>query len=384
MDDSADDSAGSEALNLRSLFRGLTAERVLFYVAIASLWVAAIISVTINDQIPGGWVAGWHRWDAEWYYQIWKDGWGFDPHTLVFMPVFPWLTGALADLTSLSFAAAAILINLPSYCVAGVIAAEFLDRRFKVPWWGVFVFHLCSPVAFFAFVPYSDALFCLLFWCAVVVVSEQSDFSFTRWRQHLPPGLLLMLLPLVRMTGFALVVWVFFRRWSAFAALLALAFFLYMNLKVTGEALFFLNTQLEFAMPTGWFGDGLLAVVDELLRPPLLPEQRVLWLQTSVLPLLSTLLILVTAGWLAGRRQWFFLGTLLAVAFFSRNQSYWRSVVRYDMPLVPMLALPWLTPPKGHRLKSFAVYFLTVVLLILGLVLQLGIGHRFHLGFWGF
>lgn len=349
--------------------------------------MAAIVFFTMNDVVTQGWLEAWNRWDAGWYYQIWKDGWGHDPHTLVFMPLFAWVAGGLADRTTASFALAALLINLPCFTLAGVIAAEYLGRRFEVSWWGIFLFHLCAPAGFFAFVPYSDALFYLLFWLAIVILESPPP----TWRERLAQKSLMLLLPFARLTGFALVIWALFRRWSALAVLVSFALVCWINHRITGDAFYFLHTQVEFAMPDGWFADGLAAAVSECLTPPLNPNFRLDWMTTALLPVLSTMLIVLALFWYAFKRQWFFVATIFAVAFFSRNQTFWRSVVRYDLPLVPLLAVPWLAWTRrgaaagaGGGFRSSLALAAIGALLAIGLALELGLGRRFHLGFWAF
>ena len=87
-----------------------------------------------------------------------------------------------------------------------------------------------------------------------------------------------------------------------------------------------------------------------------------------------------------------FAATMVVFALFSRNQAHWRSVFRYDLPLNPLLILPWVhwfsdskatSGLKKHLIWGVAGSFI-VVLLAVGLAIQLGIARRLHIGGWGF
>jgi hypothetical protein len=345
-----------------------------------------------NSDSFGQWIEQWGRWDAEWYSRIFRNGYGDDPRSLVFMPGFSFATAAVGSVFGLSFEGAAFALNVISYFVTSVIVSEFLAKRFKVPWWSILLVQLSNPVAFYALVPYSDALFSLFFWCAICfAVREPQTLSKN---EKLSFAALLLLAPLIRITGFTLGIWSTLKRWFALIVLLPLALYLFMNFLKTGDAFYFLRAQKDFLMPDGWLLDGIRYNWFELNHPPGLREggqMTLFWVQTSVFPLISTLLIAVSCAWLAKRRELVLLITMLAVAIFSRNQSYWRSVLRYDWPLMALIVLPWICWSSiGEevntltRVRAYAARVFLFNLLFWGIIFQVGVARLLHVGIWAY
>ena len=353
-------------------------------------WIAFTVWYTTGPGHDGNWFEGWNRWDGFWYGQIWREGYGNDPHTLVFMPAFPWLAGAVSTATTLSFSAACTGLNLVSYFIGGVLAAEFLSRRFAVSAPLVFGAHLAAPAAFYAFMPYSDALFYAVFWLAITI-GDRSPETLTRAQRRVA-WLVLFLLPTVRLTGFALGAWVLFRRWYALAVLATLALVLATNSLKAHDAFFFLSGQEDFQMPSGWFVHGLVYHWRELFKFPREPAiQQVFWLETTALPLLSLAFAVFAAFWLSRRRELLLALTIVSIAVFSRNQSFWRSVGRYDLPLTLLILLPWLSwscATKATRARYFVQALGVIVVscfVIAGLFIQWSLGRGLHaVGQWAF
>lgn len=371
---------------------GLTGARVGFYLLFFSIWIFFTVWYVRFDGSTMPFVEGWNRWDADWYWQIWHDGYGFDPHTLVFMPGFPWLAGIISVLTFTSFGLASMFLNLAAFLIGAVIASEFVKRRFAVSARLTFLAQLSAPAAFYAFMPYSDSLFYLLFWIAITLfVRDPRELSRSERRWS---WLLMLLLPMVRTTGFSLSIWLLFRRWAAAAVFLPLIVYLFMNYHLAHDPLFFLHAQVEFWMPTGGFLVGLVGHLHELMHFPKEGGVQVLfWLQITLLPILSLCLILLAAVWMVWRREWFLVVTLLTISIFSRNQSFWRSVMRYDLPLTALMILPWLSlarvngaAPKWRRytFPVLAIAFFSLLVLV-GWGLQWGVGRKLHaVGLWGY
>lgn len=362
------------------------------YAAIAAAWFAFILYITWGAPPGGPWITGWHRWDAEWYSQIWHDGYGSDPRTLVFMPMFAWLAGIVGAVTFSSFGFGALILNVVCFTIAGVIASDFLSKRFHVPAWPVFLFHVLSPAAFYAFMPYSDALFYLLFWLMLRLAVRPPE-TLSRL-ERATCWLLMAALPSVRTTGFFLGIWVFFRRWYALALIVPFALVLLVNHWFTEDPFFFLHAQARFDMPAGGIWEGIVYHWDHFRKGPFLnPQETLFWIQITVLPILSFLFIFISATWLLVRGERFLAVTLLAIALLSRNQAYWRSVVRYDLPLMPLIVLPWVkwssaakTTGRGRGLiLSVCAIAVLAMIGIAGLAIQWGVGRILHYnGIWAF
>jgi hypothetical protein len=227
----------------------------------------------------------------------------------------------------------------------------------------------------------------LLFWLALGL-AVKPVCELARW-QKTAAGALLFFAPWFRLTGFSLLIWILFKRWYATLVLIPLGLLLWANWLATGNALYFLSAQRSFVMPEGWLWHGLIYHAQELFRPP--PpwkvEESFFWLAGTVLPWVSLLLLGVSSTWLFRRRERLLAVTILAVALFSRNQAFWRSVLRYDLPLFPLMALPWIVwaSARGNcsaRRLVGAVVFLALI--VAGFVLQSLFAGRMHGGAWTF
>ena len=365
-------------------------ERYWVYLFIYVVWLSWMIAITTG---PGGfaaWLNGFHRWDAELYFRIWNFGYGEDPRTLVFPPGYSWLTGLVSSVAHIPFDLAAMVVNIPSFFAAGVLAAEFMHRKFRVSWLAVFVLHLSFPVALYVFVPYSDCLFDLFFWGALTL-ADRDPKTLTR-DERVVAWALLFFAPFVRLTGFALAIWIFFRRWFALAVFPTLGLFMLGNYLVTGDPFYFIHVQIIFMMPNGWLWDGVKYHLHDLVHLPryAFGQGTLFWVQVTVLPWISLFFLTVSALWLARRKEWMIALTIIAVALFSRNQAYWRSVFRYDLPLATFVGLPylWWANKENHtlwpRLKSRAASVFFAILVIVGFIFEWGFVRRLHVGAWIF
>lgn len=118
------------------------------------------------------------------------------------------------------------------------------------------------------------------------------------------------------------------------------------------------------------------------------------WTRMHLLPIGILILTGVLVAWLAARREWVLLQTLLAIVLISHSQAFWRSVVRYDMPIWPFLAAPLLSVLQTigekdrvtnlDRSLRWAVSATLLILGVAGLVLQGSYAHLFVRGGWTF
>lgn len=364
--------------------------------AMTLAWIGLLYLATGGGGLDEWW-ARWARWDAHFYLRIWSEGYGSESVTLAFPPGYPWLVGSVSTLTGLPFFTVGSAISLLSLLVSGVLLGRLAQRDFGVSGPLAYAVWLCAPAMYFALSPYSDLLFCALLLAALYGLTAP---RLTRGEQ-IALLLVLALLPLVRITAFALFALLLLRRWQVLAMLPGAGLFLWLNHAVTGDALHFLRVQSQFLMPDGHLLDGLRGAWRGLLRMPPVEDQDAYlkWLQFSAVPLAQLALLLATALWLALRRQGVLALSLLAILLMSHNQGFWRSVVRYDLVLWPLLTLPLLvavqdawrrataapaaiptTPPWRLLLGLLALG----ALMLLSLLLQLRFAAVFHRGGWGF
>ena len=155
--------------------------------------------------------------------------------------------------------------------------------------------------------------------------------------------------------------------------------------------LYFLGAQQDFIMPQGWLWHGMRYHAYELFLPP--PPWKVedgfFWIEGTVLPWLSLLLLVVTTVWLVRKKESLLAVTVVTVALFSRNQAFWRSVLRYDLPLIPLMSVPWLawaakTRAEWQRPLKIGAALVFGILVALGFTLQWFLAVRMHAGAWTF
>jgi hypothetical protein len=356
--------------------------RFAFYLSVYLLWILLIFYGTGGTHAScQSWLAGWQQWDAHWYEQIWREGYpAADPRTLVFPPGYPVIVGIISKLCRASFLATAVVLNLAAFFCTAVLLSEWLSRKFAVSRSLLFVFVLSAPAAYFAFTAYSDLLFMLLLWVLLWLALAEDDPG--GYKSVIAQSLLLLVLPWIRLTGYALASWLFARKIVALAVLASLALWLGFNQMIAGSAFYFLHAQRLFAMPQGNFFQGL---ADGLIHLGSDWSRGTSSLEFGFLPLFYLCALAAAAVWLAKRREGLLALSVLSILLFSYNQGFWRSVVRYDLPLVPVLCLPLLVTAKsGTGLASHVSRAVFYALILSQFSLQLYFGRLFHAGGWAF
>lgn len=356
-------------------------ENLYVYGAIYVLWTLLLVIVT-DWYSAGPWFAQWNRWDSEWYQQIFENG--YDPvRLLVYPPVYPFVVGLLSKISFLSFHAAAVVVNTLSYFAGLVILSEALSAKFDLRQYRIwlFLFALSTPASYFVLSSYSDSLFFFLLWL-LIAITILEWWKIKPWIKYLY-GALFILLPAVRITGYALLSWTVVKRWAAALVLVTLAGWLYLHYYYTGDPFFFLKGQELFGMAPGGFFSGLYHSWSNLtnMPVPLFSDDWNNWLAISLLPIIMLIIMVATGIWLAYKQQWLLALTLFSLVIMSFNQGMWRSVVRYIMPLYGLLGLMLLDisePPQG-RLRWI---FFTV--LGLSFLIQFYFAIIFHSGGWAF
>jgi hypothetical protein len=354
--------------------------RFAVYCSTFVVWVLLIFFAT-GGLHGSSWLAAWQQWDARWYEQIWREGYPkADPRTLVFPPGYPLFVGAISKLFSTSFFGTAVILNLAFFLGTAILIAEWLSQKFGIPACLLFVFMLSAPAAYFSFTAYSDLIFMFLLWISVWLA-----LGGPRGHEALIGEIaLLFVIPWIRLTGYALASWLLARRTAALAVLASLGVWLAFNRLVAGSSLYFLHAQQLFAMPRGNFLSGLADSLFQLVYS-FTKRGITIWLEFGFLPLFY-LIALISAGiWLVKRREGLLAITLLSILAISYNQSVWRSVVRYDLPLTPVLCLPLLMAGKSRsRAIGYCSHAIFWALTVSQFALQIYFARLFHSGGWAF
>lgn len=345
------------------------------------VWVFLIFSVTAGPSFHT-WLADWKRWDANWYEQIWLKGYpASDPKTLVFPPGYPLLVGMLAKLFSGSFMGTAIVLNLIAFFSTAALISDWFSDKFRISPYLLFGFVLSAPTSYIVFTAYSDIVFMLLLW--VLLWLTLSSKRPAGRKALIAQSLTLFVLPWIRLTGYALASWLIDRKVVAFMVIGSFALWLGFNRVVAGSPFYFLHAQQLFAMPEGNFVQGLSSSVGQLFSSDLHNGYVTSWVQFAFLPLFYFGALTAAAIWLAKTGEGLLSITLLSILVLSHNQSVWRSVIRYDLPLFPFLCLPLLVTSRS--LATSYVFKATFYLLMLSqFALQFYFARAFHSGNWAF
>lgn len=351
------------------------------YALIYLLWVLSLVFLTGGFRDFHAWIGSWSHWDAELYERIWKEGYQGDaPKLLAFPPGYPLLIGGISALTHLGFQSAALLLNVLAFFCYAAIASELLLQTMAVPALPLFCLILTSPTAYFIFPAYTDCLYAALLWSSLyLVLLRPTGITF-----RLAEFSLLLIGPWIRLTGYALAVWALFHRYASLAVFISLAGWLSMNYAITGHAFYFLHAQTLYGLPEGNLIDGV--VYSFKLVPIVLPESGGDWLaylQFHLLPVVYFVALLAAGAWLCWRRHWFVGATVIAILLFSHNQPFWRSTLRYDLPLLPFLFVPLLRP-GGEERGAFGRGAVCGAVGACQLILQVYFAALFRSGAWAF
>lgn len=345
------------------------------------VWVILMFFVTARPAFHT-WLADWKRWDAIWYEQIWLKGYpASDPRALVFPPGYSYLVGILAKLFSASFIGTAMVLNLVAFFATAALISDWFSQKFRVSPYLLFGFTLSAPASYIAFTSYSDIVFMLLLWVLLwrMLSSEQKSGR----KPLIAQSLMLLVIPWIRLTGYALASWLLDRKVAAFAVIGSLALWLGFNRVVAGSPFYFLNAQEMFGMPEGNFFQGLFSSVARLFSNDLHNGFVTSWVQFAFLPLFYFGALTGAAIWLARRKEGLLTITVLSILILSHNQSVWRSVIRYDLPILPVLCLPLLVTSRSRTTAN--VFKAAFYLLMAGqFALQFYFARVFHSGGWAF
>lgn len=197
----------------------------------------------------------------------------------------------------------------------------------------------------------------------------------------------MVLVPWIRLTGYALASWMLLCKRYAAGALVALGGWLCFNYWIAGDPLAFLRAQKEFGMPEGSLLKGFHYTAMEILSPPgrLDFDQYVGSLGNHFLPVLYFAGLIWLSVWLARRAEYLLALTVLSTVLLSHYQAFWRGAMRYDLRLIPFLSLPLLSRRRTASSASrYSTYGLYGVFVLLPFVLQIVFARRFHTGSWAF
>ncbi|MCS7056273.1 MAG: hypothetical protein NZM18_08915 [Thermoflexales bacterium] len=196
---------------------------IAFVVSRAALFTAGIVGDVLLPTEEGHWVADpnstflslWAKWDSQWYVQIARDGYWFQPlrqSNVAFFPLYPLAMRLLAPLVGENLVLAGFLISNAAFLLALIFLyrlteLELADRASARRT----VFYLALfPTAFFFSAVYTESLFLLL---------SVATMYFARRQYWLAAALTGMLASATRNLGivlWALVTWEWLRRhgWS--------------------------------------------------------------------------------------------------------------------------------------------------------------------------
>jgi hypothetical protein len=350
----------------------------LFYLT----WILLMFKFTNQGLSAPKWIGLWDQWDVRWYKWIWEEGYSDgNSQLLVFPPVYPYIVGSLSVLTGFKFSECAMVFNLVSYFAGLVIVSDVLCRRFRIRPVLSFLIFLSMPASYFAFSAYPDVLLFFLMWAAVSLILNPDSVL----RKKVLP-VLLLLIPGVQLTGYALLSWIFFIPRFAAVMLISLAAWLIFNNKTAGGAFYFLEAQKVYMLSDGWLYNGMIKAVRGLANLDNFgPERFQKLLKIELLPFAYFILMTLTGIWFWVKKERFFAVTVFAILLATHNQALWRSTVRHDLLIAGLMIVPLhsvlQTEIPHKKLKFWAFY----ILIVTGqFALQLMFARQFRLGNWAF
>jgi len=109
-------------------------------------------------------VNGWFRWDTGWYLKIAALGYSATDGSIIFPPLFPFLTRLTASLLRGHYLLASLVVSNLACLVALILLFEFARRELnsRVGQWRTVIFFMIFPAAFFLYMGYSESLFLAL------------------------------------------------------------------------------------------------------------------------------------------------------------------------------------------------------------------------------
>lgn len=380
------------------------------------LWLALIYVMT--DGLSLGtfaWIQSFNQWDARWYASIGMNGHGFLPQTFVFAPGHSWISGSITELFFQAlrafdfrpkwvdvFSCVSLVLNFFCFAAANSILVALASRRFQQPFISrkrLWLLALSNPVGYFALTPYSDMVFYLITMMTLLLVLitspqasawglnglQESHGRKAKWAL----ATTLFVAPWFRLTGFAFAVLGLLKRKEVLASAIGLISFLTYYKIRTGDPMFFLMAQSVFQMPEGHLLDGLwyaLKVFGQGLDGLAVQgyDYFIYWIDFGLLPIFVFFVSLGFSvwSWKKGERELSLL--ILGITLISHNQAFWRSTVRYALPVYPMLSWMWLQyrAPWFNRLRGQEI--LTGLAVGIGFFLQIFYCRIFQSGGWAF
>ena len=311
------------------------------YLALYLLWLLVFYTLTSGGDADN-WLLSLRRWDSNWYMTIMESGYTLHDHkALAFPPGYPWLLLALSRILPFEPWVIASIVNVPAYFFALVMAVELLSRILHIrSRYAFFTLLLSTPTAYFAFSVYTDMVFMCMFWgvLTLALLHPKSKASL------IAQAALLLVMPWIRIAGYSLFSWLLLKRWVALVLIIPATAWLGFNYYIAGDPIFFIKAQSLFLMPEGGAWTGVNRAFTQIINIPSSsnPQEWRHYIQTSFLPVFYLLTLTASAIWFWIRGEKQIALTILSVLAISHYAPIWRSVVRYDMPLLPFLFAPLL------------------------------------------
>lgn len=329
---------------------------ILFVLAFA-LWGALVFVATRKASQPE-WQAQWVQSEAQTHEKISQSGYEKITESLTMPPGYAFMIGLVSKIARKDFHTTARVVNLLAFFLAGACFAEIFFRSFGVGRLITFLFHLTTPNAFLNMTAAPDGVFMLLLALSLWVASTSMAQTWSK----VALSFLLLALPGVRLVGYSLFTWMVVKRWQVLVMVVTLNGWLFINWWFTGNPWQFLSLQgfypFSLAQVAQNFKAGVLGVSSTASAG---------YIAQHLVPTIYLLIFLLVSVWLAWRRQFLFVVTMVSLVVVAYSQSTWQNAVRDCTPLlpflVPMFFTLWQTRPKLRwAFVGFAVVQLIVQL----------------------
>jgi hypothetical protein len=312
---------------------------------------------------PGGWLAMWQRFDANWYISIAENGYGGIQGDDHFPPLFPVLIRLMRPLFGSAFLAGLFISHLATLYALKLLYDMFLEWGGNPAAKRALFFMLIYPTSFFLFSVYTESLF---------LVTALLSIRYMKIHSWAPAGFWACCAVLTRLQGAALLLPMLYFMGLDYPFLRKPAHWIGLLLPAAG-GLFYLNLRSQHV------SDGVLPFVESEWHAHLVPPWETYWYAIRILAsgsfmfvdvlnwaVVTLFIILLISGWQKIPLEYnlYLVGSLFIMLIRIVETQPLISMSRYSLTLFPAFFVLGLTGenPWMRRIIAYSFILLNLYL----------------------